>query len=385
MLSPAIRLSNLYFWFFALLGALIPYWSLYLEARGFSYLQIATLMAILQGTKIVAPNLWGWLGDHSGRRLLLVRMGAILATACFLGVFLEPGLLGMVLVVFAFSFFWNAILPLYEVITLHNLGADRHRYSQVRLWGSIGFIVAVGGAGLLLEWVPVVNLPWILMPVFLGIVVSAFGVRHEPNTRRQPEHGSLKGILKQPEVVAFFAMNFLLQASHGPYYTFFSIHLKSLGYNEASVGALWSLGVIAEILLFLVMHRVLGRFTLRRIALVAMALTVLRWILIASSSDELPVLLFAQLLHAASFGAMHAISIHFIHSHFGVGHQGQGQALYSGLSFGAGGATGAWLAGVLVDTGDTSWAFWGSASMAMLGVFVIWFGLRLRAGMEYAR
>ena len=90
---------------------MLPYWSLYLEARGFGYLRIATLMASIQLTKIVAPSVWGWLGDRSGQRVRLVRVGAIGGALCFAGVFLEPGFSGLLLAMLAFTFFWNAILP----------------------------------------------------------------------------------------------------------------------------------------------------------------------------------------------------------------------------------------------------------------------------------
>lgn len=132
------RLSNLYFWFFALLGGLLPYWSLYLEGQGFSYLQIATLMATIQLTKIIAPSVWGWLGDKTGQRVRLVRFGAITGSLFFAGVFMEPGFYGLLLVMLAFTFFWNAILPLYEVITLRTLGEQKEKYGRVRLWARWG-------------------------------------------------------------------------------------------------------------------------------------------------------------------------------------------------------------------------------------------------------
>ena len=258
------RLSNLYFWFFALLGGLLPYWSLYLEGQGFSYLQIATLMATIQLTKIVAPSVWGWLGDRTGQRVRLVRFGAITGSLFFAGVFMEPGFYGLLLVMLAFTFFWNAILPLYEVITLRTLGEQKEKYGRVRLWGSVGFIGAVALVGGLLELVPIQNLPWLLLPVFAGIAVSAFLVPAERGERKPPApKGSLKAIVTHPAVVTFFLMNFLLQVSHGAYYTFFSIHLEQHGYGKLSIGLLWSLGVFAEIALFLVMHRLTRNFTVR--------------------------------------------------------------------------------------------------------------------------
>ncbi|MGF2734931.1 MFS transporter [Marinobacter sp. DUT-1] len=371
------RLSNLYFWFFALLGGLLPYWSLYLKGQGYTYLQIATLMATIQLTKIVAPSVWGWLGDRSGQRVRLVRFGAITGSLFFAGVFLEPGFYGLLLVMLAFTFFWNAILPLYEVITLRTLGAQKEKYGRVRLWGSVGFIAAVAGVGGILEIVPVSFLPWLLLPVFAGIAVSAFLVPSERGeVKPKAPKGSLKEIVTHPAVVTFFLMNFLLQVSHGPYYTFFSIHLEQHGYGKLPIGLLWSLGVVAEIGLFLVMHRFTRRFSVRQIAIGALVLTMIRWALIAELTDVVAVLIFAQLLHAASYGALHAISVQYIQGFFGKHHHGQGQALYSGLTFGAGGAAGAWISGFLVDGISTSAAFWGGAVAMALAVLITWRGLR---------
>ncbi|WP_404369413.1 MFS transporter [Marinobacter sp.] len=355
----------------------MPYWSLYLEARGFSYLQIATLMATIQLTKVIAPNLWGWLGDRTGQRVRLVRLGSVAGAMCFLGVFLDTGFYGLMLVMLAFTFFWNAILPLYEVITLQGLGRDRERYGRIRLWGSVGFILAVAGIGWLLDMLPIATLPWLLLPLFGGIVAAAMLVPADTATRpKRPPKGSLKAIVSDPAVLAFFAMNILLQVSHGAYYTFFSIHLEKLGYDRLAIGLLWSLGVIAEIGLFLVMHHVFRRFTVRQIALVAVFLTLVRWIMIAELSSILWLLLIAQCLHAASYGALHAISVHYIQGYFGEQHHGQGQALYSGLTFGAGGAAGASLSGFIVDAWGTPPAFWASAAAMAVAFVVAWLWLR---------
>lgn len=371
------RLSNLYFWFFALLGALLPYWSLYLQDQGFSYLRIATLMATIQLTKVVAPSVWGWLGDRSGKRVRLVRVGAVFGALCFLGVFVEPGFYGLLLVMLAFTFFWNAILPLYEVITLRQLGTQRERYGRIRLWGSVGFIVSVAGVGGLLDAVPLRLLPWIVLPLFAGIVISTFLLPAEGGPPRSPApRGSLKRIVTDPAVLSFFAMNFLLQVSHGAYYTFFSIHLEQHGYGKIATGLLWSLGVLAEIGLFLVMHRIFRRYAVRTIALAALALTLVRWVMIAQASDVLVLLIIAQCLHAASYGALHALSVQYVQGYFGQHHHGQGQALYSGLTFGAGGAAGAWLSGLLVDGFGTEMAFLGSAAAMAIGLVITWFGLR---------
>ena len=144
---PYWRLSGFYFFYFASLGALIPYWSLYLRSLGFNATDIGNLMAILMATKIISPNIWGWVADHTGRRMAIVRMGCLISMLAFTGVFFSDSFIWLVLVIVVFSFFWNATLPQFEASTFIHLGDQTHRYSSIRLWGSIGFIVAVWGLG----------------------------------------------------------------------------------------------------------------------------------------------------------------------------------------------------------------------------------------------
>jgi len=141
------RLSGFYFFYFASLGALIPYWGLYLKSLGFGVVEIGELVAIIMATKIIAPNIWGWIADHSGNRMRIVRIACLFATFSFAGVFMVKGYWMLALVMTLFSFFWNAALPQFEATTLNHLGDETHRYSSVRLWGSIGFVVAVAVLG----------------------------------------------------------------------------------------------------------------------------------------------------------------------------------------------------------------------------------------------
>ena len=98
------RLSGFYLFYFASLGALVPFWSLYLKSLDFSMTQIGQLIAILMATKIVAPNLWGWIADHTGHRMQIVRIASLLATVAFAGVFLGS------------SFWWLALVLIDHVL-----------------------------------------------------------------------------------------------------------------------------------------------------------------------------------------------------------------------------------------------------------------------------
>jgi len=362
---PYWRLSGFYFFYFASLGALLPYWSLYLKQIGFDPLQIGELMAVLMATRIVAPNLWGWVADRSGRRMQVVRLGSLLGLIAFCGVFLARSYWPLAAVMFTFSFFWNAALPQFEANTLSHLGDDTHRYSNIRLWGSIGFILSVTALGALLQHHSPTLLPVVLMALFGGIWLASMVVPDGGVVRRGHDHVPLRRILMRPPVAALLVVSFLVQASHGPYYTFYTLYMEGFGYSRSAIGQLWALGVVAEVGIFLVMHRLVPRFGLRRLLLASLALTVVRWLAIGLFPTHLAVILAAQTLHAASFGVYHAVAIALIQRYFLGPHIGQGQALYSSFSFGAGGAFGSYYAGAVWGTLGPAAAFVMAAALAL--------------------
>lgn len=369
------RLSGFYFFYFGLLGTLVPYWSLYLKDLGFSAAAIGALMAIPQLTKVGAPNLWGWLADRSGQRLRIIRAGNLMAALAFLPVFWIDTFWNMAFLLIAFSFFWNAVLAQFEVLTLQSLGKQAHRYSHVRLWGSVGFIISVLLLGEVLDRMGTGLLPWVLSGLlwllWIGTLTLPAGKSVENHEESAPP--SLLATLVRREVCLFLLASFLMQMSHGPYYTFFSIHLEEMGFSKLVTGGLWALGVLAEVGLFLVMHQLMRRFSLPWILTGSLLLASLRWLIIGLCGDSLHWLLLAQCLHAATFGSFHAASIAWVHRQFGERLAGQGQALYSSLGFGAGWAAGAALSGVL-------WPYWGerlflaAAAVALLSATIMVMG-----------
>jgi PPP family 3-phenylpropionic acid transporter len=372
MTMPYWRLSGFYFFYFALLGALVPYWGLFLRERGFDAVAIGELMAILMATKVVAPNIWGWLGDHLGHRMQIVRIASLVSVIVFAGMFWSESFWAIALVMTLYSFFWNASLPQFEAVTFTYLKDRVARYAQIRVWGSIGFIVTVIALGALVERRgPEIVLPALLV-IFVAIWLSTLVVRDpdpEPHPHDQPP---LSAILKQPAILGFFGAVFLMQASHGPYYAFYSIFMKDHGYSETLIGQLWAVGVVAEVALFVMMHHLLDRFGARRVLVISLLLAGARWLLIGYFVDSLALLVLAQLMHAATFGTFHAASIHLVHHYFRGRHQGRGQALYSSVSFGAGGAVGSLASGYAWQGLGPDYTFGVATVLALSGAFVAW-------------
>ena len=165
---------------------------------------------------------------------------------------------------------------------------------------------------------------------------------------------------------------FLMQASHGPYYTFYSIYMQEHHYSLEWIGSLWALGVIAEIIAFLFMHRLVPKFGVRNLLLISLALATVRWIITALFPENLLLMLLAQILHAATFGIYHAAAIQLIHHHFSGRHQGKGQALYSSLSFGAGGAVGSLYAGYSWELFGAETTYLLAAGVSLVAFMVAW-------------
>lgn len=344
---PYYRLSSFYFFYFFSIGIFVPYWSVYLQGVGFGPRQIGELIAISLATKFFAPYLWGWIADHTGKRLEIIRLTCFLAAASFALIFFGQGYWWLVLIVALFSFFWHGVLPQFEATTLNYLGEERARYGRIRLWGSIGFIVAVMAFGAWIDLKGVQALPMVMMATMAMIWVSTLLVKASPASPEVHNELNILTALRKPEVIALLSAAALLQMSHGPYYTFFSIYLEDYGYSGTAIGQFWALGVVAEIGVFLLVHRMFPAFGIVRLFQLSLAITVLRWVLISLFADSFWVLFVAQLMHAASYGLFHATAIELINRYFPGRLQGRGQALYGSISFGLGNALGSLASGYL--------------------------------------
>lgn len=375
-LLPFRRLSGFYFFWFASLGVLVPYWGLYMQDRGYRPAQIGAIFAILMTTKMVAPNVWGWIADHYGGRIGIIRTATGFAALAFLCIPFVNGFALMALCMAGYGFFSNASLPQFEAITFNHLGADEARYGRIRLWGSVGYILSVVTLGPVLDAWGTAPVPWWIVACLAGLFVVSLSVPEAGGKANASPASDFWRLLLRRDVMGLLAVCFLSQLSHGPYYTFFSIYMQDNGYDRSMIGGLWAVGVIAEIGVFAFLPALLARASLRRLMVAAMAITTVRWALLALFSQHLMFVLGAQLMHLASFGIYHAVAVNLIHRIFRGQLQGRGQALYSSISFGAGGALGSLLSGYLWEITSPQTVFLLAAGVSALGCLVAWACLR---------
>lgn len=370
---PYWRLSGFYFFYFATLGALVPYWGLYLQSIGFTPVDIGNLIAILMFSRIVAPLVWGWIADHRDSRMSVVRLASFLTVIAFAGVFWGTSFWWMAMVMLLFSFFWHASLPLLEVFVMRHTASRPGLYGRVRLWGSIGFIVTVLSLGLVID---AYGPRWLLSALFLLMLsIGLFSLTlPESEMKGVTETATpFRRTLWRAEVLAFLAACFLMQLSHGPYYTFYSIYLEGHGYSKTLIGSLWAFAVLCEIGVFLLMQRLLKHVTLRTVLMASFLLAAIRWLLIGHYPESLSVLILAQALHAATFGSFHATAMQLVHRFFTGKHQYRGQAIYGSFSFGVGGAVGSLYSGHVWVSLGPKLTFNIAAASAALAFIVTYF------------
>ncbi len=373
------RIAGFYFFYYAFVGMFAPYWSLYLKSLHFDAIDIAILMSLQPVMRMVAPNVWGWLADHTGKRREVVVVAASLSALFYLGVFATTSFWGLFIVLMLMNFFWSASMPLVEATTLTWLGKNTAHYGRLRSWGSIGFILSVVGLGYAFDHIAIAWLLWAGLVCELGILIFARQIPPAAVLAHHTDHQPIKQIVLQPRVLALFGACFLMAAAHGPYYTFFSIYLVEHGYAKSAVGGLWALGVICEIGVFFLMPGLVRRFGFSRILLISFGAAVLRFLLIGWAVDIVVLLLLAQVLHALTFGAYHAASLGLVHEFFQGRHQSRGQALFGSLTYGAGGILGGLASGPIWQHWGATALYTSSAAMALLGLMLM--GRKLR-GME---
>lgn len=374
---PSARLGSLYGLYFAVVALSIGWFGPYFQSLGFSASEIGIAIGVLTGSKIIAPYLWGTLGDFLPNRLRVVQIGIVGSTFAAGLLLLDVDFLGLCLVLALFGVFWNAIIAQFDTLTLEYLGDDHHLYSSIRVWGSIGFIAMMLASGWLFSDVEYAILPWLIITgLLVSVAISTTLPGHGRAHSAENTDEGIRSRLTNTSVLIFFVVASLNQLTHGPLNVFFTLYVQDHGYTAFQAGQLWALGVLAEVILFFVLPRFIRTLDLRVLLTVSLALGSMRWILIGAYPDVVWLVIVLQLLHAFTFGAIHSVSIEFIRRWFPGKLSGRGMALYSGCVFGIGGSLGATLSGIAWESFGGSTTFLCAGLITGCTACIAWFSLR---------
>ncbi|MBU3575724.1 MFS transporter [Polynucleobacter sp. UK-Mo-2m-Kol15] len=352
-MTPSVRwaFGSFFFLYFAYVGLVSPYASLFFLDRGFNVIEIAILMSMLQITRIVGPFSWGWLSDYLSDRIGIIRFCSCLAAVTFLCIFFLQSYISFFVWMFVLHTILSSLMPLGESATVHALFKDNSfdkRYGRLRLWGSIGFIAMVLFAGELFQRKGIELYPIVGTVILMCLALVTFRL-HEPKMeRRKMVKGELLIVLFNPDVRWFLLSGFFMIFAHAALYVFYSLYLADLGYDKFQIGLFWALGVGAEVIFFYFQSKVLSRLDAEVVLQMAFGIGVCRFILIAFFPLTW-VLILAQLMHAATFGAHHSAATKLLQRWFTGPLQARGQAVMATVSYGLGGTLGGLVAGWLWD------------------------------------
>ena len=376
-LFPYWRLSSFYFTYYMFVGAFVPYWGLYLKSVNFSAVEIGILLSLFQVSRMFSPSFWGWLADRTNRRVIWIKLTALLGLLGYVGVFFGTSFVWLFFVMAALSMFTSSTLPLAEAVTMAHIEPANQPYGRIRVWGSIGFIVAVLALGLLLDFAPVESLLWCLLAIQGTLLLLTFQIPEPHVPPHHTDHLSVWNIVLRPEVLALLIGCCLMVSAHSVYYSFFSIFLEERGYSKTLIGILWAVGVVCEILMFVIMPRLLKVFSLKQVLLLSLMLAVLRFAMIGLCTSSLGLLLLAQTLHAATFGSFHVASVAIVQQYFRGRHQAKGQAIYSSVGYGLGGTIGGISGGYALQYlgGETTFVLTSLYPLVGFLVVAIWLKL----------
>ncbi len=309
----ALRFSLAYGALFLVVGIFVPFWPLWLADRGLGAEQISWLLAVASWVRIATTPALCRAYDRGG--LLLHLPLALALTACF-GYLIFPFVSGFwlfLLLQMVTAIAFQPLMPIVDSRAMAEVRSERLDYGRIRLWGSLTFILATLGTGYLLEWQPVAIVSWLMLA---GLMASALAVAWLPRSAGRAAaaddgRARLADIFARRELLLCLVIGALIQGSHGMYYALGSLHWQKAGLSSETIGWLWSLGVIAEILLFARSGALVRRLGPRGLLIAGGLAGVLRWLVLGTTTALLPVLA-VQLLHAFTFAATHLALMHAI-------------------------------------------------------------------------
>jgi PPP family 3-phenylpropionic acid transporter len=300
------RLALLYAAFFGTTGWYLPFFPVWLSARGLDPAAIGVVLAAYQLARIVAMPAGTRLADRYGTLNRAIAIAGI-ASAASIGLLgLMSGFPAMLAAVIVMAAVYAPMSPLIDAYALKGLGQRNVAYGPVRLWGSVAFIAANLVGGVIFGIIAPTGLIWLIFAGQSVAALLAFWLVPLPRDDAVPAQGTTKrhSHLRRPAFLAIAAAGSLIQGSHAVYYGFATIDWTARGFSGSTIGVLWGLGVIGEIILFALAARVPAAIGAATLIAMGGAGAVLRWSL-AALEPSIPVMIVIQLLHGASFGLTH--------------------------------------------------------------------------------
>jgi PPP family 3-phenylpropionic acid transporter len=375
-MSPAALIAAYYVFLLGALGIFLPYFSLWLVAHGLTATEATRVLALTPLMSLVAPPLVGLWADARRARAWLLSGGSLatwLAFSGFLWAETRPALFATTAL---YAFCRAPLTSLVDATALDHVRHAGGSYGRLRLWGSLGFLVAALGAGALLQASGLTWLIAVAAALLLACAGCAFALPSPPPQPRREVVGAWLHLLGSADEWVFLLAVVLMQMATAAYDAGFTLHLARLGYGGRFIGTAWAVGVAAEIVLMAASPWILARVGARRLFAGAVATAALRWALLSRVTGAAAILCL-QPLHGITFGLFWVAAVTLVRDR-GAAAPTAAQGLFS-AALAAGSLVGMNAAGALLEAGGGR-ALYGAASLAATGAALcaVWYSRRAR-------
>ena len=347
---------------FAAIGTSLPFFPPFLAAAGLTPQGVAAVLFAGSLARLIAGPLLGQVADRHGMRRVLALCALAAAAFQMLFALLPWGLPSAIFMLVALNILYSTamgpLVPLSESLTVSAARHGAFDYGRVRSIGSLAFILASALAGVMVgEWGLRV-VPLIICGALLAASVAAL-LLPVSDAPRAAGRGNLLAPLSDPMFRRLLVLSALIQGSHAAAYSFSAIHWSAAGHSATIIGLLWAEGVVAEIILFLYAKPLAEKLGWVGLTMLAAGAGLIRWAILAETT-WLPALVFAQALHAFTFGAQHLCAMRLLSEHMPASQVGAAQMLHASLGIGLSIMLLTLLSGQLYASigGQMFWAMW---------------------------
>ena len=313
----ALRMWMFFAGYFVFGGIAIPFFPVWLDARGLSDVEIATIIAVPGLLRVFLTPFAGMFADRAPNRRFAAILFTLPAPFVFvLGWWFDT--FSPLLFIVALSFTtWGLALPVGEALALTGMRRFGLDYGRMRIGGSVSFIVANLGAGALLTLLHADAIFWMVFGALVVTAMVAFGLPVTPpavraqDDRARPVRPPMWSAFREPAFVVLILVGGLIQASHAMLYSFGSLFWHAQGFDGVAIGAFWATAVVCEIVLFHWSSPLVRRFGPFGFLTIGGLAAIVRWLAFPLEPGFAGYLVL-QGLHAFSFGAVYVGTQHAI-------------------------------------------------------------------------
>ena len=350
---------------------MITFLSPYLVDLGFTGTEIGFLLSLPAVARVLSPLLWGYMADKTGRTVGVMRLVIVLSLATPFFFLSTQSFIGIAILLFLFASTKTAVPALNDAVTMKMIKRYGGVYSDIRVWGSIGFVISAVTMGKVIEVVTDYAKVSVmaLMGCYLITLVASFflnskGISHKPVSLQ-----SVRELFRNRRILVLFIASSIHWASTMAYHGFLPVHVRNVYTATSIAGLCFGVAGVAEIVMMSQSRRLFRVLTPHRLFSLSLFVTALRWFVMTIPVNK-EALIAIQLLHAFTFSGFFVSAIEVIMEEIPDELRATGQGLFFAAAFGLGGGVGSIIAGYVFELKGGEASFMASGLLSLMAVFV---------------